>query len=173
MLVFVIINTFHFGRGSAAFIFGLKPRLNNFFAQLSANHPRAEGNNLRVVTFTRSLGGEGIVTLCGADPGDFIGHNTHPNAGTADQDPTLVFALFNRHRHRMGNIRINGTPLAFIAAVIRDVNSQPIQISDDGIAKSIGGIIRTNRDCFPGYFLNLTVRLNDNSGKTKFGRQAE
>ncbi len=49
MLVFVIINTFHFGRGSAAFIFGLKPRLNNF-AQLSANHPRAEGNNLRVVT---------------------------------------------------------------------------------------------------------------------------
>ena len=56
--------------------------------------------------------GEGIVTLCGADPGDFIGHNTHPNAGTADQDPTLVFALFNRHRHRMGNIRINGTPLA-------------------------------------------------------------
>ena len=113
------------------------------------------------------------MTLCGADPGDFIGHNTHPNAGTADQDPTLVFALFNRHRHRMGNIRINGTPLAFIAAVIRDVNSQPIQISDDGIAKSIGGIIRTNSDCFHGYFLNLTVRLNDNSGKTKFGRQAE
>ncbi len=61
--------------------------------------------------------------------------NTHPNAGTADRDPTLVFALFNRHRHRMGNIRINGTP-AFIAAVIRDVNSQPIQISDDGIAKA-------------------------------------
>ena len=173
MLVFVIINTFHFGRGAAAFIFGLKPCLNYFFAQLSANHPRAEGNNLRVVTFTRSLSREGIVTLGGADPGDFIGNNTHPNAGTADQDAAIVFALFNRHRHRMGNIRINGTPLALIAAVIRDVNSQPIQISDDSIAKSIGGIIRTNSDCFNGYFLNLTVRLNDNSGKTKFGRRAE
>ena len=109
MLVFVIINTFHFGRGSAAFIFGLKPRLNNF-CPAQRQSPARQGNNLRVVTFTRSLGGEGIVTLCGADPGDFIGHNTHPNAGTADQDPTLVFALFNRHRHRMGNIRINGTP---------------------------------------------------------------
>jgi hypothetical protein len=172
VLVFVIINTFHFGRGAAAFIFGFKPGLNNFLPS-SGPITRAPRVIICALLLLRARSAEKVSWHWAARPRDFIGHNAHPNAGAANQDAAIVFALFNRHRHRMGNIRIDRTALAFIAAVIRDVNSQPIQISDDSVAKSIGGIIRTNSDCFHDNFLNLTVRLNDNSGKTKFGRQAE
>ena len=85
-----------------------------------------------------------------------------------DQDPTLCSPCLISPPHGQHPDKRYS---AFIAAVSATLIPQPIQISDDGIAKSIGGIIRTNSDCFHGYFLNLTVRLNDNSGKTKFGRR--
>ena len=80
--------------------------LQTFLGQLRAHGPATHAHHVRVDVLARQARLERIVDHGGANPGEAVGRDAHPDSRAADQEPKLGAPLGDRPDHAPGKFGI-------------------------------------------------------------------